>query len=372
MIGPELLLLPFDHYSRYALSRRIISLLRPSGTLLCILDVGGHSSPLKHLLPDDRIVLADMAPAGSLTSVEFLFDEYVRSSGAALPFRDGAFDIVTAHDTLEHVPPDFRPAFIDELLRVTSRFVILSGPVYEEAVVQAEHRVDVFTRKALGWQQPFLHEHLELGLPASELIETPLAERGFPFTVIPAANLARWLIMHGLQHYLAALPDTDEVRRELDRTYNLLFSERDVDGYCYRRAYVISRDGADGALISTIGSQVVNDAGQTAAASGDEAWEHLLTALENHAEAMRDHLSGLHEQIFRAEQQLFEARNEARDLGAAILEREKAVLDRDARIAEQQYEIERARLDLEELRSSMSYRLGRFASSPIRGLLRRK
>jgi SAM-dependent methyltransferase len=50
----------------------------------------------------------------------------VHYDGVRLPFGDGQFDVVTSVDVIEHVP-DYH-SFIDELLRVSRRSVVISTP----------------------------------------------------------------------------------------------------------------------------------------------------------------------------------------------------------------------------------------------------
>jgi SAM-dependent methyltransferase len=47
-----------------------------------------------------------------------------------LPFRDRAFDIVTALETLEHLPPPDVPAAVAEIARVTRRWVLCTIPSF--------------------------------------------------------------------------------------------------------------------------------------------------------------------------------------------------------------------------------------------------
>ena len=47
-----------------------------------------------------------------------------------LPFDDGAFDLVTALETLEHLPPDAVPAALRELRRVTRGWVVATIPSF--------------------------------------------------------------------------------------------------------------------------------------------------------------------------------------------------------------------------------------------------
>ena len=142
--------LPFDLHERYSLTRRVANLLWPQRERpLRVLDVGGHSSPLKYLLPDDIVVMIDVKPPGTLTHLPIRYDAYLEASGASMPFKDGAFDLVTAHDTLEHVPAPSRASFLRELLRVAGSHVILNGPVYDPQTARME-RVVARLQERLG------------------------------------------------------------------------------------------------------------------------------------------------------------------------------------------------------------------------------
>src|SRR5688500_12024245 len=142
--------LPFDLHERYSLTQRIANLLSPQRQRpLRVLDVGGHSSPLKYLLPHDWVVMIDVKPPGTLTHLPIRYDAYAVGSGASLPFGDGAFDYVTAHATLEHVPPTARGSFLRELLRVCSGHVMLNGPVYDAQTARVE-RVVARLQERLG------------------------------------------------------------------------------------------------------------------------------------------------------------------------------------------------------------------------------
>src|SRR5581483_8493228 len=101
-LAGDLTALPFDQYQRYRILKDAIDALRWQPRL-SVLDVGGSPGTLKAFLPDDWVVVADVADQGGL-------DLY--ASGLALPFADRAFDVVTACDTLEHVPAAERPAFL--------------------------------------------------------------------------------------------------------------------------------------------------------------------------------------------------------------------------------------------------------------------
>lgn len=145
-----------------------------------LLDVGSGSRGISRWVGSGiRIVAVDMA-----------FDDYggarrfgerravpVLGDVRRLPFADGAFDVVTAVDLLEHVPPDGRQAALRELVRVTRRRLVVAGPV-GPAALEADATIarELRTRGQLlpGW----LSEHLDNGMPSEQEIETELAQHG--------------------------------------------------------------------------------------------------------------------------------------------------------------------------------------------------
>jgi GT2 family glycosyltransferase len=237
---PEALLgLPFDLNERYSLTRNLVDRLRPGRRgRLRILDVGGHSSPLKHLLPDEEIILADPKPPGSLVPIPLRHNGYVQSSGSVLPFQDGAFDVVTAHDTLEHIPSPDRAPFIRELVRVSRGYVILNGPVYGLRTVRAEEiLVRLQERLSLG-ENVFLNEHRRFGLPQRESIERALDSEGAPWVAIPNGRLALWLAANAAKDLAVALFPAGTLGEVVDHAVNSATPLRDLGGTCYRTAYV--------------------------------------------------------------------------------------------------------------------------------------
>lgn len=348
------------------MTRRLVNLFRlvAPGRLYSILDIGGNSSPLKHFLPQDTVVLLDVEPAVSLTAIEFRFDDYVRGSGAALPFGNQSFDIVTAHDTLEHVPPEFRQPFLEEVARVVREFVIIGGPLWEPDVVQAEARLDSFVRTTLQWEQPFLKEHIELGLPEPAFVEAFFRDHQMPFARVPSGNLDRWLAMQGLRHYLASLPDTEGLREELDRAYNRLYSDSDNNGVCYRQVYAAACTAEGSTAVKRVSAEFA--VGQEESQAHLGALEGLLASMESHAGTMRDHLSGLHERIFRAEQETFEARNGRDEALTALRERETEVRSQQGEIAEMNVKLQAA----ESARALLPFKIYRTARRGLGRIVR--
>src|ERR1051326_5408117 len=117
---------------------------------LSVLDVGGSPGTLKAFLPEDWVVVADVADQGGL-------DLY--ATGLALPFADGAFDVVAACDTPEHVPPADPPPFLAQLARVAGEAVLIAAPFDDPQVNAAEDVLQELIRTRYGEGYHFLEEH---------------------------------------------------------------------------------------------------------------------------------------------------------------------------------------------------------------------
>lgn len=241
----ELLAMPFDQYQRYRLSAELVVALKHAANAADdrwrILDVGGYFPtrngvlPIASFLPDDDTLVVD--------TVDHDGPGYRRASGTDLPFADRAFDVVVSCDTLEHVPPDGRGAFLDELRRVAGRAVVLAAPHATAGVGTAELALAEYLR-SFNHTNHMLDEHLAYGLPDPAWVDQWLEARGAAGLAFPSGYVPRWQLMMFLKHQLLALPDTDATHQQLDQTYNRQFYERDQRGPGYRRVYVLATDGA--------------------------------------------------------------------------------------------------------------------------------
>jgi SAM-dependent methyltransferase len=87
---------------------------------------GGQLKKVAAAVPGLRLVGVDLPSPALAARWEGLDADMVCSSGAALPFRDGTFDLVLALEMLEHVPdPDL---VLAEIARVARGRVVLSVP----------------------------------------------------------------------------------------------------------------------------------------------------------------------------------------------------------------------------------------------------
>lgn len=168
----------------------VVRLARGCAGARTLLDVGSGSLGIGPLLGGEW----------ELTALDVSFDDYgagdarrrrdagrvqrVTGDIRAMPFDDGAFDVVVALDVLEHLVPSDRCTALDELARVASRRVIVGCPTGAAALDADRGLAKILGPGAPGW----LAEHLENGLPEVEDLVGPLRRHG-TVTVVPNERL---------------------------------------------------------------------------------------------------------------------------------------------------------------------------------------
>ena len=228
--------LPFDQYQRYRLVSDLLGELRGQGPALSVLDVGGRTALLRKFLASDRITLVDLEASDE--------QGLVLGDGAALPFAEGAFDVVCAFDTLEHVPKQDRPAFVRECRRVCKRWVVLAGPYQASQVQEAERLLVRFLADKLDVRHRYLEEHRARGLPSRPRTERLLKSLGGEVTSIGHANLERWLAMMCLSLYLDHDPALRGLAASVHRFYNARLYASDHAAPVYRHLVIAAFGGA--------------------------------------------------------------------------------------------------------------------------------
>lgn len=142
-------LLAYDVYERH---RKVASLIGKHDT---VLDVGGELNHLSLFCTPKKLVVANLESG----------DVIIKKK--KLPFSKGSFDIVTSIDVLEHIPKKDRKGFIDQLLSIASKKVILSFPIGTKEHIQYEKELKK-TLKIKGEHVKYLLEHVKHGLPTRE------------------------------------------------------------------------------------------------------------------------------------------------------------------------------------------------------------
>ncbi len=235
----NLLTLPPDLYSRNTIIAYLIGKLLDR-TDYRVLDVGGKDSRLHEFLSaESRYVLLDKLPA----KPPFNFT-YIVADARKIPFSDKNFDVVVASDMLEHVEQIDREKVLDEMLRVSKKYLILGAPFMNSLVERAENYVREQYLQNSGAEHPFLIEHDRYGLPDEEKTDAMLAAKGLNFIKINEGNLMNWYIqqLYTGTHYGE---DMGNGFSKFSRYYNEHLNE--LGGLrepTYRIIYVISKEEA--------------------------------------------------------------------------------------------------------------------------------
>lgn len=232
----DVLALPFDQYQRYRLVKDLVNEVRAPGERLSVLDVGGRTGLLRAFLPDDDVRLVDLEPS----DVEGL----VLGDGSRLPYRDKCFDVVASFDTLEHVPPARRAAFVAECARVAKRWIFLAGPYQSPEVEEAEKLLQRFLVDKLGVEHRYLEEHRHNGLPSITETGAGLKKAGASVVNVGHGNLERWLALMCLAMYLDYEPRLRPLASRVFRFYNANLYASDHAAPVYRHAVVGAFAGA--------------------------------------------------------------------------------------------------------------------------------
>lgn len=228
--------LPFDQYQRYRIVADLLESLREKGKPLSILDVGGRTANLRAFLPQDHVYLVDVEPSEETG--------LVLGDGGRLPYRDKCVDVVAAFDTLEHVPPQYRAAFVAECARVARKWVVLAGPYAAPEVDESERLLQRFLRDKLGVEHRYLDEHRHNGLPVLAETSAGLEAAGLRTAAIGHGNLERWLPLMCLSLYLDHEPELRGLAKAVFRFYNGELYASDHAAPVYRHAVIGAAAGA--------------------------------------------------------------------------------------------------------------------------------
>ena len=340
----DFLELPFDQFQRYKAARDFADAVRPApGESLKVLDVGGFPGLMVDWLPDDDVTVVDVIEAEA--------PNYVRASGAELPFEDASFDLVCTCDTLEHVPLGERDAFLRELARVSKDYLFMTAPFADERTRMAEEILYGYVERVLKTDFVTLREHLDNGLPDLDATLAGLGETGFSTHDFPSGYLYHWLPMMVAKHHLMAHRDTDELHRRVDRFYNLNFSPDDHLEPSYRRVIVGSKAGAE-AVKAFAGDRTAPagsaDGGSATADNAKLEFFRLLTGLLDQ-DLKRDVSKLVDELRGSTNQELAEAK-------AALAERDRQIADLRSVVQAQNESIDELHALVSRVRNFWPYR----------------
>lgn len=328
--------LPFDQYQRYTGAAQLIAALGlASGRTL---EMGASPGFSEIFFADADLFFTDRYGVHE--------GRFTVADGAALPYADDTFDVVVALDTLEHIYPQHRAAFLSEIKRVSRDVVVLSAPHDTEHVALAEAALQAFVTARFGEVFETLQEHTDNGLPHAEETAAALGSDGWEVASFGSGYLPRWLLGMVFHHELLAtgLPELPE----LHAFYNQTVAPHDNREPAYRRVFAASCVRSSEELEKAVGS----------CRSGDEPAEVSATLAAIGGAIMARRLTPHGAEIADAKAEAVQARDQVADL-------QRVVADRDAHIME-------LRVRAEALENQVADLGQKLADSSLRGIVKRK
>jgi glycosyltransferase involved in cell wall biosynthesis len=244
-IGKMSVLIPFDQYQRYKNAAEVIHLWMKSTDTnhITVLEVGANEHKnIEYFFGEEEAKITYL----DLEVPESLRDDpsYVVGDATAMNFEDESFDWVIALDVFEHILPERRKLFIDELNRVSKYGVLFCAPFYSVEVEKAEKRVNSLYKGLYGEDYIWLKEHRERGLPRLDETIQYLQQREIPHVIFGHGALNVWELMTSAHFIAAAYNDVIEYRWHLDEFYNNNIYFADYTDKVYRH-FIISIKHSD-------------------------------------------------------------------------------------------------------------------------------
>ncbi|MCZ8391018.1 methyltransferase domain-containing protein [Achromobacter xylosoxidans] len=169
----------FDQYSRYLACARLLrdAGLKPGST---VLDVGsGPECLLGGFIEEADVTYVDPLLAGNEGPNKVSGNVFVDT------LNGKKYDFVCAVDVLEHVPPQYRDAFLARLMDLAETTVLLGFPPEEGGhALATDNCVNDEYRRVHGETYSWLHEHTEYGLPSARKVEEDFRARGYSPSVV--------------------------------------------------------------------------------------------------------------------------------------------------------------------------------------------
>lgn len=360
----SLLRRPFDHFARYRLAAEVIS--ATVGPDARVLDLGGGPGSLQAFMPDATVTSTDLfQPSEWFEQAPRL----VLADGAALPFADDAFDVVVSMDTLEHVRPESRAAFLRETARVAARWAFVLCPFEAPGVADADTALREYVANRFAPDMPtiaILDEHLGYGHPDLEASRAVLEPFG-PVAVMPSGRIDRWFAGMLTFFHLLAIGD-DEPVEVTQRFLNRAFYEADIAEPAYRHALLL-RTGEDSSTPEEVIAPLLRRADAHAHRDADlDLFRVILqeALVRSTTEARRDRAEAL-ARLEDVRSTAVEAARADRDAEIAALRAQLDRVKQDARAHREAHEAavaraEAAEAELDAVRGSRSFRVARTAA----------
>ncbi|MCJ7579163.1 MAG: class I SAM-dependent methyltransferase, partial [Candidatus Aminicenantes bacterium] len=206
----------YDQYQRYSVVEEYLKGFY-SEKEVTVLDVGGVSPANSGTSLWTPISRAFSGTAHVLDPIFLKGEHFTQGDGTNLPYKNETFDVITALDVIEHIPPKKREMFVAELLRVAKHSILLSAPFQSAPIEQAEEALFSQIKTLFDAEHQQLLEHRTLGLPEVVTIDQILENLASSSTSFPFGSLTNWLFFQSLKNVFLFGKNTKEILSLIDR-----------------------------------------------------------------------------------------------------------------------------------------------------------
>ena len=228
--------LPFDLYTRNLIITQSVNHVREQKKLK-ILDIGGRNGSLK--FQNDDYFILDILSIDSDSK-----ESFIKGDAKFIPFKNASFDVVISSDLYEHIPQQDRKIVLDEMFRVSKKFIVLGSPFYSPEIEKSEIILNDYYLKLNGEEHPWLKEHIANGLPKSEEFESILLKKKSSYVKIGSNHISVWFKILMLMMYASHHEVPPNCLKEIFLFYNENLSDLgDSLEPTYRKIYVIQKSG---------------------------------------------------------------------------------------------------------------------------------
>ncbi len=226
--------LPFDQFQRYKHVTDILNALGHLDAKDSILEVGAKRSRLTAFLPE----------TADYTGTDMEWDDvphFFAGDGTNINLTDQTADVVIAVDVFEHIPPDKRQAFLEEMLRLAGKTVIIAGPFDTPHAAACDALVERFRASRGIGKHEYLDEHLQFGLPNMDETGEFFAGADCTVAILPNGHVGWWALGQILSYGMDVSSDLHPGCEALQELLTRPWEDGDHREPAYRHALVASR-----------------------------------------------------------------------------------------------------------------------------------
>ncbi|WP_167496452.1 glycosyltransferase [Desulfopila sp. IMCC35006] len=303
----------FDQYSRYkACSDFLYQTEFRSGN--SVLDIGsGPECLFGQFMPNATMNYVDpLIPNGSGQG-------HITGNIFASELEGQTFDCVSAVDVLEHVPPEYRQAFLERMSSLGNNALLLGFPTSDSSdASETDRAIDEQYRAFFGHNYPWLEEHYRYGLPSLVKTVEQLSKLGWHCQSIGHGH-APWLReLLGFVICLWDIPGLQKVVLDISDKFNRELYSCDFRPPYYRQFVIASRNPLP-PIIAPIGTKK--------SVKAESAFRALIE------DAHRQYFSASMQQLVNFSGIFTERDTAIAERDTAIAERDTAITERDTAVA---------------------------------------